>query len=53
MGRDSTLIELNPRYAAMASRRLRAALARVDGPPDPTPEPLPLFSTLDTGNRAA
>lgn len=28
----------------MASRRLRASLARVDGPADPEAEPLPLFA---------
>jgi DNA modification methylase len=45
LGRDAILIELNPEYAAMADRRLRAALARVDGECKADPSDLPLFSS--------
>lgn len=31
LGRDATLIELNPDYAAIAARRLKAGCVRVDG----------------------
>jgi DNA modification methylase len=43
-GRDAVLIELNPEYAAMADRRIRAALGRVEGPPVSDTGDLPLFS---------
>lgn len=33
LGRDCTLIEVNPEYAAMADRRLRAGLCQVATPP--------------------
>lgn len=46
LGRDCTLIELYPEYAAIADRRLRAGLCRVDGPPAPTSLG-PLFWTPD------
>ena len=42
-GRNAVLIELNPEYAAIADRRLRAGLARVDGPEIPIAGDLPLF----------
>lgn len=42
-GRDAILIELNPSYAAIADRRLRAGLARVNSPPAAAPGDLPLF----------
>jgi DNA modification methylase len=44
LGRSAVLIELNPEYAGLADRRLRAGLAPVDGPPLETPETAgPLF----------
>jgi len=42
--RSAILIELNPEYAAMADRRLRAALAQVEGERKADPSDLPLFS---------
>jgi DNA modification methylase len=44
LSRDCTLIELNPKYAAIADRRLRAGLACVEGPPAPVALG-PLFDT--------
>lgn len=44
LGRDSILIELNPDYAAIAQRRLKADLAQVSGADEARGlEPLPLF----------
>ena len=44
LGRDSIIIELNPKYAAMAQRRLKRDLARVSGADDQLGlDPLPLF----------
>ncbi len=43
LGRSAVLIELNPEYAGLADRRLRAGLAPVEGPPaehQQTPGPL-------------
>ena len=44
LGRDATLIELNPGYAEIADRRLRAGLCRVEGPAAPV-NPGPLFGS--------
>lgn len=46
LGFDCTLIELNPGYAEIAARRLRAGLARVEGVPH-SAEVLPLFGGED------
>lgn len=43
LGRHAILIELNPDYAEIARRRLRAALGRVDCALPETADPLPLF----------
>jgi DNA modification methylase len=43
LGRSAILIELNPEYATLADRRLRAGLAQVEGPPAAAPDGLPLF----------
>lgn len=44
LGLDCTLIELNPEYADLSARRLRAGLARVDGVGhDAAPSAGPLF----------
>lgn len=44
LGMDCTLIELNEDYAAIAQRRLKAALAQVSGADESRRvEPLPLF----------
>jgi DNA modification methylase len=44
LGRDSILIELNPDYAAIAQRRLKADLARVSGADETRGlDPMPLF----------
>lgn len=44
LGLDCTLIELNPGYAEIADRRLRAGLARVEGVASGDAGDLPLFS---------
>jgi DNA modification methylase len=43
LGRSCTLIELNPKYARITERRLRAGLAQVEGPPV-MDDDLPLFA---------
>lgn len=43
-GRDAILIELNPEYADIADRRLRAGLAQVEGEPTGSADDLPLFA---------
>lgn len=45
-GRDCIGIELNPAYAKIAARRLRANLNKVKGVEQPTPGDLPLFAPL-------
>ncbi|MGV1682944.1 DNA-methyltransferase [Sphingopyxis sp. NJF-3] len=46
LGRNATLIELNPEYAEMARRRIRADLGRVESEmPDRHDDAGPLFST--------
>lgn len=46
LGRNSTLIELNPEYAELARRRIRADLGRVESEmPDSHDDAGPLFST--------
>lgn len=44
LGRDALLIELNPDYVALANRRLRAGLARVEARDSPEPSAGPLFA---------
>lgn len=55
LGRDCTLIELNPEYAEMARKRLRENLARVQSDlPDAAPaDGLPLFALEADGHGAA
>lgn len=43
LGLDCTLIELNPEYAEIAARRLRAGLVQVDGVDKASAADLPLF----------
>ncbi len=44
LGRDSILIELNPKYCEMATTRIRAARGRVEAPLEETADAGPLFA---------
>ncbi len=46
MGFDSILLEINPEYAELAARRIRAGLGRVTGV-EPKPQSGPLFEDLE------